>query len=80
MHNEILLKLQEIVREELDQPELVIHNDLLISEIEDWDSISIIQILAAVEREYSITLPTLDIQNWKTIGELCQSIHNQLKT
>lgn len=76
MNKKILAKVQEIVRIELDNQNLVIDYDTLTSEIEDWDSISIIQILGALEDYYSITFNTLDIQNWKNIGALCQSIQN----
>ena len=76
MNKEILAKVQEIVQIELDNQNLVIDYDTLTSEIEDWDSISIIQILGALEDYYSITFNTLDIQNWKNIGALCQSIQN----
>lgn len=76
MNKEILAKVQEIVRIELDNQNLVVDYDTLTSEIEDWDSISIIQILGALEDHYSITFDTLDIQNWKNIGALCQSIQN----
>jgi acyl carrier protein len=76
MNKEILSKVQEIVRTELDNQDLVLDVDTLTSEIEDWDSISIIQILGALEVHYSITFDTLDIQNWKNIGALCQSIQS----
>lgn len=76
MNKEILAEVQEIVRVELGNQDVVIDYDTLTSEIEDWDSISIIQILGALEDYYSITFDTLDIQNWKNIGALCQSIQN----
>ena len=76
MNKEILAKVQEIVRLELDNQDLIIGYDTLTSEIEDWDSISIIQILGALEDYYTITFDTLDIQNWKNIGALCQSIQS----
>lgn len=75
---EILGKLQEIVRFELDNDNIVLQENSLASDIEDWDSIANIQIIGAIEEYYSINFNALDIQNWKNIGELCQSIQTLL--
>lgn len=74
--NDILLKVQEVARQEIDNDDIVLQLDTLPSEIEGWDSIALIQIIASLEEHYKITFPTIAIYNWKNIGDICQSIHS----
>lgn len=57
---EILVKVQDIFRDVLDNEEIVLNNDTSADDIEEWDSLSHIQLIVAIlklnspQRKYSL--------------------------
>ena len=55
MPNEAILpQLEEIFRDVLDQPDLVLTRDSNASNVEDWDSLAHINLVTAIEKHYKI--------------------------
>lgn len=76
--NEILAKLQQIFRVELDNNNLVITEQSSAKNVKDWDSLSHIQLISAIEDEFDISFSSKDIMIWKNIGDMVDSIENYL--
>ncbi len=76
--NEILAKLQEIFREELDNDNLVINEQSSAQNVDGWDSLSHIQLISAIEDEFDISFTSKEIMNWKNVDEMIISIQNYL--
>lgn len=76
--NEILAKLQEIFKEELDNDALVIDEQSNAQNVDGWDSLSHIQLISAIEDEFNISFTSKEIMNWKNIGEMMDSIEKHL--
>lgn len=73
-------QIQEIFRDILDDTSLVITRETFFHEIKDWDSVMLIDVLIAVENEFSIKLNIEDAQgvgNVSDIFKLIESKNNQ---
>ena len=76
--NEILSKLSQIFREELDNEEITLTEETTANDVEEWDSLSHIQLIVAVEKAFGIRFTSSEIQSWNNIGEMVNSIASKL--
>ncbi|MFP3591693.1 acyl carrier protein [Chryseobacterium sp. SIMBA_038] len=76
--NEILVKLTEVFREELDNEEIVLNAETTAEDVEEWDSLSHIQLIVAVEKAFKIRFTSSEIQSWNNVGEMADSIASKL--
>lgn len=72
-------KLTEVFRETLDDPEIVLRRETTAEDLEDWDSVSNIQLLVAVERAFGIKFHTGQIAGLKNVGELADVIAARIR-
>ena len=71
---EILEKLQPIFWEELDNEEIVLSPETTADDIEEWDSLSHIQLIVAIEKAFKIRFTSAEIQSWNNVGEMIDCI------
>ena len=76
-NTEILAKLNDIFREELDNEEISLNEETTAEDIEEWDSLSHIQLIVAVEKAFKIRFTSSEIQSWNNVGEMMESIKNK---
>lgn len=76
--NEILSKLSEIFREEMDNEEITLTEETTANDVEEWDSLSHIQLIVAVEKAFGIRFTSSEILSWNNIGEMVDSIASKL--
>ena len=72
--NQILAEVQEIFRDVLDNEDIVLANETVADDIEEWDSLTHIQLVVAVEKHFKIKFTSKEILMWKNVGELIDSI------
>lgn len=72
--NDILAKVQTIFRDVLDNEEIVLTDETTANDIEEWDSLSHIQLIVAIEKAFGIKFTSLEIMKWKNVGEMLDSI------
>lgn len=71
---EILVKVQDIFRDVLDNEEIVLNNDTSADDIEEWDSLSHIQLIVAIETHFKIKFTSKEILSWNNLGEMIACI------
>ena len=76
--NDILKRVEEIFREELELDDLVLTDETTADEVEEWDSLSHIQLVAAMEEAFGIEFKSREILSWENIGDLIDSIEKKI--
>lgn len=72
--NEILARVQEVFRDVLDDEDIVLTDETTADDIDDWDSLSHIQLVVAVEKAFNVKFSSKEILSWKNIGEMVDCI------
>lgn len=66
-----------IFRDVLDLPDLVINNATTSDDIDEWDSLTHIQLVVAIEKHFKMKFTSAEIANWKNVGEMILCIDNK---
>lgn len=75
--NEILVKVQDIFRDTLDNEDIVLTLQTSANDVDDWDSLSHILLVVAIEKELKIKFTSKEILSWDNVGEMIESIVNK---
>ena len=76
---EIFEKLNEVFQDVFDDEEIKVKEETTATDIEDWDSLSHINLIAAVEDEFDIRFDMKAIQGLKNVGAMVDVIGGLLK-
>lgn len=77
-HLQALKEINDIFRDVLDMDELVINDQTTSSDIEEWDSLTHIQLIVAIEKHFKVKFISSEISNWKNVGEMIKCIQLKL--
>lgn len=77
--SDIFKKVNEIFCDELDNDDIVLKDDTTADDVEEWDSLSHVQLIVAIEKVFGIKFTSNEILSWKNVGELIDSIENRLR-
>jgi len=72
-------KVAQIFRDIFDDEELIINDNTCADDIDDWDSIEHINLILAVEKEFSIKFDMNEIARLKSVGEIVRAIESKLQ-
>jgi acyl carrier protein len=72
--NQIIEQLLPIFKDVLDNEDIQLTGLTTAEDIEEWDSLSHIELTVAIERHFKIRFAAKEIQNWKNVGDLMESI------
>lgn len=75
--DQILAKVEEIFRDILDNEDITLAFETTADDIEEWDSLSHIQLIVAIEKEFKIRFTSKEILSWNNVKELVSSIANK---
>ncbi len=71
---EILAKITEIVRDELDDESIMLTPETLARDVEGWDSLAHVRIVIAVEMAFEARFGTGEITGLADVGELADMV------
>ena len=74
---EILLQVEEIFCDVLDNEEIVLTDATTANDVEDWDSLTHIQLIVAIEKHFGIKFTSKEILSWANVGEMIDCIESK---
>lgn len=77
--NQILKEVNDIFINVLDEDDIVLTRDTVADDIEEWDSLTHIQLVVAIEKHFQVKFTSSEIQGFKNVGGMCDSIFAKLK-
>lgn len=70
MHQEIFERLNDIFRDVFDDESITVTDHTTAADIEDWDSLSHITLVGAVEDEFRMKFSMKEVVEMKNVGEM----------
>ena len=71
---EVYERLNRVFRDVFDDEEIELHDETTSDDIEDWDSFEHINLVVAVEDEFSFKIPMGKVITMKNVGEMVDII------
>ncbi|MFN8250494.1 MAG: acyl carrier protein [Ferruginibacter sp.] len=78
MQSNTLEKLNTIFCDILDNDGIILNEGTTADDIEEWDSISHVQLIVAIERFFKIKFNASEIRTWKNVGEMRDAVNSKL--
>ena len=75
---ELLQSIQIIMRETLELPNLNVTNEMSAADVDEWDSMTHIQIISAIEAKYKLRFALGELQALKNVGDMIELIKKKL--
>ncbi len=75
---EIIQQLNEIFRDTLENADIELTDASCADDIEEWDSLTHIQLIVAVENHFHIKFTSKEILRWANVGQMIDSILSKL--
>lgn len=76
--SEILQVVTTIVQEVLELPDLNVTLNTSAADVDEWDSMTHIQLIAAIESKYKIRFALGELQALKNVGDMIELIQKKL--
>ena len=74
----ILERIQPVFRDIFDNEDLVVTEETVAADVEDWDSFAQMQIVMAIEAMFGIKFSTDEVTEFKNVGDVVKAIENHL--
>jgi len=72
--SEIIQQLEVVFNDVLDKENIALTEATSADDLEGWDSLSHLQLIVAIEKQFKIKFTSKEILSWKNVGELVNSI------
>jgi acyl carrier protein len=73
-NEEIMNTVQEIFRDVFDNDEIVVTPETQAEDIDEWDSLSHVQLIVAIEKAFHVKLTSKEILSWDNVGEMIDAL------
>ena len=71
---EVFVKLNEVFRDVFDDESITVTDTTTANDIDDWDSLAHINLLAAIEQEFGMKFNMGQVVSMKNVGEMIDII------
>ncbi|MGN0978547.1 MAG: acyl carrier protein [Faecousia sp.] len=75
--NEILEQVTDIFRDEFDDDSIVLTDDTVAGDVDGWDSLMHISLLAAIEDAFDFKFEMKEVVGMKNVGEMLDIIERE---
>ena len=75
--NEILKQVNLIFIDTLDDEDVIIEESTTANDVDEWDSLTHIQLVVAIEKHFKIRFTAKEIQSWNNVGEMLNCIQEK---
>ncbi len=75
---EVFARLNEVFRDVFDDDSIVVADTTTADDIEEWDSLEHINLIAAVEQEFGMKFNMGQVVSMKNVGEMADIILSQV--
>lgn len=72
--NEVLKQINEIFMDVLDNENIVLNENTTADDIDEWDSLSHMMLVVAIEKHFKIKCTLKEILSWKNIGDTVTTV------
>ena len=76
--DQILNEINNIFKDVLDNDQVTVNPKTTSDDIDEWDSLTHIQLIVAIEKKFKLKFSSTEISNWKDVREMIISIENKL--
>ncbi|MBF6598609.1 MAG: acyl carrier protein [Fermentimonas sp.] len=70
----VLNEVENIFRDILDEESLNLTRETTANDVDGWDSLTHIQLIVAIEKQFKVKFSSKEILSWKNVGELLDSL------
>ncbi|MBR6100847.1 MAG: acyl carrier protein [Ruminococcus sp.] len=77
--DQVFDRLEEVFRDVFDDDGIVLYEDTTADDIDDWDSIEHITLIAAVEKEFGMSFTMGEVSGMKNVGEMVTIISQRAR-
>lgn len=74
----IITRVQGIFRDILDEESLTLSRETTANDVDGWDSLTHIQLIVAIEKNFKVKFSSREILSWKNVGELLDSLYSKV--
>ena len=76
---EIFEKLTDIFRDVMDNDEIILDENTTAEDIEEWDSLSHVQLIEKIESVFGVRFSAKEMQSWEDVGEFVDAIITKIR-
>lgn len=76
---QVMERLTEIFREVFDDDSIILTQETTAADIEDWDSLEHINLIAAVEKAFRMRFTVKEVSSMKCVGEMAEIVAARAK-
>jgi len=75
---EILLEVNVVFCEVLATPDVVLTDSTTANDVEGWDSLNHVRLIAAVEERFGVKFMLKEVMRFANVGDMCRLIYTKL--
>ena len=75
---EILKEVNGIFIDQLENENIILNRASTADDIEEWDSLTHIQLIVAIEKHFKVRFTSAEIQNFNNVGEMCDALEKKI--
>ncbi|RYE19233.1 MAG: acyl carrier protein [Sphingobacteriales bacterium] len=75
---EVISQFDDIFRDQLDNDDITVNENTTAKDIEEWDSLSHVQLIVAIEKKFKVKFTSKEIQCWQNVGQMADTVVSKL--